>query len=185
MKKTTLMTALACASIAGAMLAGFGPAQPEGKDPKGPAAAAPAPKKPTLLDKFKPLAGTWERVVDGKKQVSIVGKVTSAGHVYCETMLPGTEHEMTNMYHMDGHDLVVTHYCAAGNQPRMRCKGESAPGVFHFTFDQGTNLAKGQMYMGDLKVTIVDENTIKQEWTSLVDGKPADHNAVFELTRKK
>ncbi len=179
--KTLWMTVLACASMSGAAALNLLPDEP----PAAGAPATPAAKKATLLDKLKPFAGTWEMTVEGKTQIAIVSRVTSAGSVYCETMFPGTEHEMTNMYHMDGDSLVVTHYCALGNQPRMRCKGESAPGVFHFTFDQGTNIAKGQSYMGELKVTIVNSDTIKQEWSSLTDGKPAEHHAVFELTRKK
>ncbi len=38
-------------------------------------------------------------------------------------MYPGMEHEMTNMYTLDGNTLVMTHYCAGGNQPRMRATG--------------------------------------------------------------
>ena len=35
---------------------------------------------------------------------------------------PGTGHAMTTVYHLDGRDLVLTHYCMGGNQPRMRAK---------------------------------------------------------------
>ena len=40
--------------------------------------------------------------------------------------LPWLEYEMSCLdhavYHMDGPDLVMTHYCAAGNQPTMKFK---------------------------------------------------------------
>lgn len=138
-----------------------------------------------LLDKLKPLAGTWEMADEkGQKQVAIVSKVSSNGAVYCETMFPGTPHEMTNMYHMDGSGLVVTHYCALGNQPRMRCVGQTAPNVFVFRPDGGTNIAKGQMFMGEMTLTIVDNNHIRQQWRSLNTKPGEDHSPAFELWRK-
>jgi hypothetical protein len=138
-----------------------------------------------LLEKLKPLAGTWESEMDGKRGTMVVSKVSSAGSVFCETMMPGSEHEMTNMYHMDGDALVLTHYCAMGNQPRMRCVGQKSPNVFVFGYDDATNVAPGQMYMGQMTLTIIDSNHIRQDWRSFKDGKLTDHDASFELWRKK
>ena len=47
-------------------------------------------------------------------------RVSSNGSAVRELMYPGTEHEMTNMYTLEGNTLVMTHYCAGGNQPHMR-----------------------------------------------------------------
>jgi hypothetical protein len=138
-----------------------------------------------LLEKLKPLAGTWEGEMQGQKGTMLVSKVSSAGSVYCETMMPGSAHEMTNMYHMDGDALVLTHYCAMGNQPRMRCVGQKSPNVFVFAFDDATNVAPGQTYMGEMTLTIIDSNHIRQDWRSFTDGKLADHSASFDLWRKK
>ena len=44
---------------------------------------------------------------------SIEFRVTSAGSVVQETMFPGSDHEMVNMYSVDGDKLLMTHYCAA------------------------------------------------------------------------
>ena len=52
-------------------------------------------------------------------------KTSAAGTVVMETMNPGTGHEMINMYHVDGDDLLLTHYCAGNNQPRMRLNREA------------------------------------------------------------
>jgi hypothetical protein len=138
-----------------------------------------------LFDKLKPLAGTWESEMEGKKNTAIVSKITSNGSVFCETMFPGSDHEMTNMYHMDGGGLVLTHYCAMGNQPRMRCVGQKAPNVFYFAFDDATNVAPGQLYMGEMTLTIIDNNHIRQDWRSFKDGKLADHATTIDLWRKK
>jgi len=53
-------------------------------------------------------------------------------HVRC------TDHEMTNVYHMDGPTLVMTHYCAAGNQPRLRAASGTS-GTIDFKTDSVTN----------------------------------------------
>lgn len=73
-----------------------------------------------LLGKVKTLEGEWTLTGPDGQPGSIVFKTSSAGSVVRETMFPGQPHEMTNVYHMDGPTCVVTHYCAAGNQPRMR-----------------------------------------------------------------
>ena len=90
-----------------------------------PAAWPPKPATPTAKAAFarlKQLAGEWEGTVmtpDGPA-VRVKWEPTAGGQVMRETMFPGTSHEMVTMYHLDGPQLVLTHYCAAGNQPRMK-----------------------------------------------------------------
>ena len=83
--------------------------------------SAPAPH--AGLEKLKKMVGTWVAAdKDGKPtdQVVSVFKVTAAGSAVQETLFPGQPHEMISVYHLDGSDLVMTHYCMLGNQPRMR-----------------------------------------------------------------
>ena len=77
------------------------------------------------LERLKALAGTWVAAdKDGKPtdQVVSVIKVTAAGSAVQETLFPGQPHEMVSIYHLDKGDLVMTHYCALGNQPRMKAE---------------------------------------------------------------
>lgn len=76
----------------------------------------PAKNSP-LFDKLAALAGTWTTTHEGKTLTAIQSRVSSNGSVIIETMFPGSPHEMTNVYHQDGEEVVVTHYCAIGNQP--------------------------------------------------------------------
>src|SRR5438034_10298506 len=105
---------------------------------------APAKTKPTNpgLERLKKLAGTWvEADKDGKptdKVVSVI-RVTAGGSAVHETLFPGQPHEMMSLYHLDGKDVVMTHYCVLGNQPRMKADPKSAPDRIHFAFDRGTN----------------------------------------------
>src|SRR5262245_5856740 len=95
------------------------------------------------LERLKKLAGTWVAVgEDGKAtdQVVSVIRVTAAGSAVHETLFPGQPHEMVSIYYRDGADLVMTHYCCLGNQPRMKADPNSPPNQIRFRFAGGTNL---------------------------------------------
>jgi hypothetical protein len=48
---------------------------------------------------------------------------------------------MTSVYHQDGPDLRVTHFCGSRNQPRLKASRiDVAGGAFDFTFVDVTNL---------------------------------------------
>jgi hypothetical protein len=138
-----------------------------------------------LIEQVKQLAGTWEMTGEGGKPVvASVMSVGSGGSVVREVLFPGSPHEMTDMYHMDGSTLVMTHYCSMGNQPRMRATA-GEPGVLDFKFDGVTNMTSAdQTYMGEMKLVIKDKNTIRQEWTSFKNGKQEGPVTVFEMKRK-
>lgn len=144
--------------------------------------AASEAKKAELLGAIKSLEGQWvQTTAEGTS--SITFKVSSAGSTVREIMFPGMEHEMTNMYHMDGDALILTHYCAVGNQPRLRATQLTGNSI-HFTCESVSNLATDQsMYMGEMILTIIDPNTIKETWTHFDKGERAGV-AAFELTRK-
>lgn len=147
--------------------------------------AANDAQKNVLVERVKTLAGTWEG--DGASEGPQVTtfSVCSAGSAVREIMFPGTPHEMTNMYHMDGDSLVMTHYCAMGNQPRMRATVGPNPNELRFEFDGVTNLRKpDEMYMGSMTLTIVDQDHIRETWQHYVKGVKGDPT-VFELTRKR
>src|SRR5438105_10573588 len=100
---------------------------------------APAKTAPTHpgLERMKKLAGTWvEADKDGKptdKVVSVV-KVTAGGSAVHETHFPGTPMEMVSVYHLDKGELVMTHYCVLGNQPRMKAAPTSSPNKIKWEF---------------------------------------------------
>ena len=80
------------------------------------------------LEKMKKLAGTWLTAdKDGKPtdQVASIIKVTAGGSVVHETLFPGQPQEMISVYAVDGSDLIMTHYCVLGNQPRMKADPNS------------------------------------------------------------
>lgn len=142
-------------------------------------------KEAALLGRIKSLEGEWQTKdpESGQMMTACVFKTTSGGSAVREIMLPGSPHEMTNMYHMDGSALVVTHYCAVGNQPRMRSVSSDAKTIV-FGFDSVTNRTSAdQTCMGNLTIEFVDADHIKTRWASV--GGSEEHMPVFELTRKK
>jgi hypothetical protein len=117
--------------------------------------------------------------------VRVVFKVTSAGSAVVETMLPGTPHEMINMIHPDGDDIVLTHYCAMGNQPEMKAPDKVEGKDVPFKFVRGGNMkSTNEPHMHNVTYTFVDKDTLTTKWVNWENGKPAG-NMVFEYKRKK
>lgn len=147
------------------------------------AGTASEAQRAALLGRFCSLAGTWEATgPDGSKDETVF-TVCSQGTALREVMFPGKPYEMTNVYHMDGPSLLMTHYCAEGNQPRMRAS-VAEDNVVRFTFDSVTNLrGSDEPYMGSLVVTFLDSNHVRYEWHHHQAGR-VDSGASFALTRK-
>ncbi len=81
------------------------------------AAAAADPR----LEFLRGLAGTWvgKSGPEATSESLYEFRVTAGGHAVLEREMIGTPMEMLTVYHMDGADLVATHYCVLGNQPRL------------------------------------------------------------------
>jgi hypothetical protein len=82
---------------------------------------------------------------------------------------------MYTIYHVDGENLMLTHYCVSNNQPRMRAElPAKEPNVLRFSFVDATNLKSpeaGHMHRAMLR--IIDENHVANEWTYRKDNKDA------------
>jgi hypothetical protein len=155
-----------------------------------PGAKLPAPATNAGLEKMKKLAGTWLAVdKDGKAtdQVVSVIRVTAGGSAVHETLFPGQPHEMISVYTADGPDLVMTHYCVLGNQPRMKADPNSPPNQIVFRFVGGTNLnvAKDK-HMHEAVLTFVGDDRIEVNGTGWENGAPAKEMCCgMKLVRKK
>jgi hypothetical protein len=134
-------------------------------------AAPPAP-----LDRWKALAGEWLAAEDGPmaKKGDLVARyaVTAGGTAVVETVFPGTPHEMVTVYHADGPDVVLQHFCMEGNQPRMRAKEPAARRV-QFAFDGGTNIDPARSrHMHRAWMEFTSNDALRTEWTEIADGTP-------------
>ncbi|MFN7973526.1 MAG: hypothetical protein U0166_14445 [Acidobacteriota bacterium] len=144
--------------------------------------AGDAPAAPSPLARLKSLAGEWVQK-GGDGAVAVVYRVTSAGHAVTETDFPGTPYEMLTVYHMDGDDLVLTHYCAEGNFPRMKADAPSNDAI-HFKFTGCANLKSDNAgHMHEATITFVDADHVSSAWQYYRDGKAAELEK-FDLVRK-
>ncbi len=140
------------------------------------------------FEKLKSLAGEWEgKAGHGDKgfPAVVTYRVASGGNVVMETLFPGSDHEMISMYHLKGTELVMTHYCAMGNQPRMKLDlGKSNTGELHFAFNGGENFDPAKdphIHSGVIRVK--DNGSLEADWSAWAGGKETGQNR-FVLTRK-
>ncbi len=150
-----------------------------------------------VFEQLKSMAGTWtgtpkgegtEAENDAEKLGEVVHKieVSAAGTVVMETMGPGTPHEMINMYHLDGDDLVLTHYCAGGNQPSMRLdRAHSTADNLIFDFAGGTNLDPAvDSHIHAAQIKMVGDDRIESSWTAYTKGEQVGL-MTFELAKQE
>ncbi len=147
-----------------------------------PPAAPPSP----AFDQLKSLAGEWEgKASSGAAATKVTYTVVSNGSVVMEHLLPAKESEMITMYSVDGDRLVVTHYCAMGNQPTMQTDPlKAATGKYDFKFVRlGGAKSPDEAHMAALTLTILDKDHITQMWTFDDHGKSMTDT--FTYTRVK
>lgn len=145
-------------------------------EPPGDSGGKAAPTALAALERFKALAGEWVAAEDAEmfKKGDLVARyaVTASGSAVVETVFPGSPHEMVTVYHADGADLVLTHYCMEGNQPRMRARNARGNRV-EFAFDGGTNIdPKRDRHMNSASLEFVGSDEIRSVWTEIEAGKP-------------
>jgi hypothetical protein len=153
------------------------------------AAAAASPfvdaetKANPAWEKMKTLVGAWEGR-EGDQAVSVTYTLVSNGTSLMESLTGAHDTNMVTMYAPDGDTVVATHYCAMGNQPRMRTRPGSDPNTLDFQFVDATNVRDANDHlMRRLVVTFKDGDHFQQAWTDRASGK--DQTADFVYTRKK
>jgi len=92
-------------------------------------------------------AGDWEGTFEwtgsraGTGNASATYYLTGNGSAVVEDLAIGGVRSMTSVYHLDGADLRMTHYCGAQNQPRLKARRiDMTRGAVDFTFVDATNL---------------------------------------------
>lgn len=147
--------------------------------------ADPAVRAP-LMDAVAGLEGRWTGLAPDGSTGTTEFKVSSAGSAVRELMLAGTEHEMTNMYTLDGNALVMTHYCAGGNQPQMRATAIEDGRIVFEPVGVSDLKSEDDVYMGAMTLVIQDADTVEQHWSSYKAGEPDEsHSMVIELKRSR
>jgi hypothetical protein len=138
------------------------------------------------FDRLKSLAGEWEGTTNeaGHTMATTTSfRVVSDGSALMNVLAASTPHEMVTMFHMDGNDLLGTHYCAAHNQPRFRYVFSPDSNVVAFEFKDATNLASPEApHMVGVRFTLIDQNHHLEDWTFLANGQASVRR--FDFHRK-
>jgi len=133
------------------------------------------------FDQLKTLNGNWEGKASNGKDLKVNFRSTSGGSAVLSEILG--EEDMITMFHMDNDRVLATHYCGAGNQPRMQASMSPDGKTITFTFVDATNLATPKSgHMDRLVITIPDANHHTEDWTFVQDGKEMKEH--FDLARK-
>ena len=135
------------------------------------------------FDQLKSLAGAWEGKNSQGEPVQVSYRMTAGGSALMSE-INGHGEDMISMIHFDGPNrLLLTHYCGAGNQPRMQASGSPDGKTITFNFLDATNLDNPQSgHMDHVVIAMLDANHHTEEWNFTDHGKQMKE--VFELTRK-
>jgi hypothetical protein len=120
---------------------------------------------------LKMLAGDWQ-AESSKGKARVTYELISGGSVLLERdYMPG-EGAMITAYHLDGDQLVLTHYCAIGNQPHMVATAFDGPqGKLDFAFAGASNLTPGAGHMHDARFHLISADRFDAAWDFVEGGK--------------
>ena len=125
------------------------------------------------FNRLKTLVGNWE-ATSQRGKVTTSYELISNGTALAEHINVPGEGEMLTVYYLDSNRLVLTHYCTAGNQPRMQAEAyDPASNQLAFNFAGGGGLSDpnvGHMHSAVLKFSGADAFTAS--WTFQENGKP-------------
>ncbi|WP_417618002.1 hypothetical protein [Parasphingorhabdus sp.] len=106
----------------------------------GPALADELGPPVSSFEQMSALVGDWKREGEDGSKFQIQFELTAKDSVLIERWVSrGKTHSLT-LYHRDKADVVATHYCPQGNQPRMKMTTPDGASKIRFDFWDATNL---------------------------------------------
>jgi len=134
------------------------------------------------LARLKTLVGDWTGKTKEGQPVKVTYRAISNGTCVEETIHAADAMDMVSVYCPDRDGVMMTHYCAGNNQPRMRTRDSGDGGRMVFTFVDATNLADPKAgHMKNLVMVFEGKDRLIQEWTWSADGK--DGTEIFRYQR--
>ena len=134
------------------------------------------------FDKLKTLAGLWEGTFEGSP-VHLSVRVASSGNAILHEMNAEGPEDTITVFYVDGDRLLLTHYCHAGNRPRM--VGTISPDgkTINFNFlDVSGNTQQGEMRSAAFN--LVDTDHHSETWNfAMADGKQMEGSLDLKRTK--
>lgn len=140
------------------------------------------------FERLKGLVGNWEATTPQGTKVSQVYELTAGGSALVERFIDQSAdwQTMVTVYYLDADRLLLTHYCAANNQPRMLATHyHPGTGRLEFDFLDATNLPDVNTgHMHQVLFQFTDHDHFTTEWTFWREGKP-EFTEVLHFNRKQ
>ena len=157
-----------------------------------PGETAPSPAAAALA-RLAALAGEWEGSAEWTGGRASRGPMnaryytTGNGSAVVEDLTVDGVPLMTTVYHTDGPDLRMTHYCGARNQPRLKASRiDIAGGAIDFSFVDATNLSTPDAgHVTGLEVRFGDDDHVALTFLFEGGGKPARERVSLQRSRSK
>jgi hypothetical protein len=141
------------------------------------------------LQQLKSLAGSWEGTAQwtgartGSYPMNATYYVTGNGSALVENLITEQASVMTSVYHLDGNDLRLTHFCGTQNQPRLKAKRiDLDQKAFDFDFVDITNLKSPDApHVHGLEIRLLGPNHVTV--TFLFQAGTAESRERLDLNR--
>ena len=109
----------------------------------------------------------------------VTAQTKAAGSAVVHTYAAGTPGEMETIFHMDGDQLLLTHYCVLQNAPVLRFEKSNKPGEMKFVFQGGTNFdPKVDAHLHETTLQVKDKDTVERSSTVYANGKASPERLV-------
>lgn len=92
------------------------------------------------FETMKEAVGLWRPADNPDSSLRVRFSLTAGGTVLVEEWTRNGQPHSLTLYHRDGVDLIATHYCPQGNQPRLAMLPQADRSVIHFAFKDATDL---------------------------------------------
>ena len=155
------------------------------------AAAQPA-GGPETFQRLRALAGEWQGTLEwtgarvGKGTVHASYHPTGNGSAMIEDLvMNGSDTpSMSSVYHLDGSELRMTHYCGAHNQPRLKAAQiDPAKGIVKFAFLDGTDLEAHPAHVDGVELRFLSADRLVLEFTFVGGGKTSVEHIELDRVR--
>ena len=190
MNTTRTLAALSCILLPAA-LSSRADAQDAHAHPAAATTAKPdAPAAQMAFKQLKSLAGTWKGAAStdpvipqmSGDSMNVTLRVTSLGNAIMHNMTsPRRPDDPITMMYLETDRLLLTHYCDAGNRPRMEAAISPDGKTVTFQFIDLVGPTK-YGHMNRAVFTIIDDNHHIEEWTYVLPDK-STVRARFDLKR--
>lgn len=140
--------------------------------------------------RIKGLAGTWDsrstKGWEGAEDVQVMARGSAVMFLSKIDPHPKDDEAMATVFHMDGGRLLLTHYCVAGNQPRLLATSISEDGSrIEFSFLDGTNMKSRDVgHMDGAVFTFESAERYRSRWSFYEKGRESWMEEIVHTRRR-